>query len=101
MTRDELLAWVDGHAGDPFTISVEIASSGAQARILSSSGTLEEDPRDPGAYRVGEMSLDVSTLDDAQIGGATPGSHHAQENLRIPLATNVSILLEDGIIESG
>jgi hypothetical protein len=101
VTRDEVLAWLDDHAGDPFSVSTEIAPGGVKALFLWTSGVLAKDAVHKGFYTVGDATIDVGALDDARIEGATPGWHHAQENLRIPLAGDVSIVIEDGIIESG
>jgi len=103
VTRDEVLAWLDGHVGDDISVSTDITSGDVPKELLSTSGTLAKSPTYSGVYGVGDTTLDTRELNDAQLEAATPGVHvdFPHDSLRIPLAGDVSLLLDYQIWDPG
>jgi hypothetical protein len=99
VTRNEVLAWLDGHVGDSFLARTALSADPAAATLFSASGDLQK-AADGGVNLVGGSTLDVSKLDDTQVEGAKPYGG-PRETLVIPLAENVTFSLRDNFIESG
>jgi len=103
VTRDEVLAWLDGHVGDDVGVSTDVAPGGVASELLSASGVLGKDPVYGGLYTVGGATVDTRVLNDAQLDDASPGfrENFPHESLRIPLAEGVSLLLDYEVWDPG
>jgi hypothetical protein len=99
MTRDDLLAWLDERVGVSVIARTNLGP-GVTATLLETHGQLQREavPGGGAHYLVGDATLDVSKLDDAQVDG-TEAFEGPWEGLVIPLAANVSFVVSDRAYE--
>jgi hypothetical protein len=100
VTRDELLAWLDQRVGVFVTASTNLGPYGATAPLLETSGNLRRTavPGGGAHYILGDATLDVSKLDDAQV-AAAEAFQGDWDGVDIPLDANVLLVISDRLVE--
>ena len=108
MTRDELLAWLDDRTGLDVRVETDVDTGGGSASVISIGGVLNQSLGRAGIHTVGasgdsalDAILDVSQLTDGQVEQAKAELRGGRWTLAIPLGGDVTLLVIEGLIESG